>query len=209
MNEESNRLEDNIGLVHLLSSKIYKRVAAMNIGMTYEDLFQELSVVYLQALKSFDLSKGYKFSTYFTTSAFHFADRMIDREARYEIKIKGQSMTVESEEGLCQLDFANSDSDCAKIIEAEESLLSIYKGLSPLSKKAVDMALSPSVELVREVEMRNAKNDVAIERGTAVRRFKASTLDVSIVLVARLCNVSAYRLNKMREEVRPLIEVIA
>lgn len=67
----SNSLEykDNIGLVHVVARRYYGWTMALGVSMDYEDVFQEVSLAYVTAQRSYNPDSGYKFSAYFTRAA--------------------------------------------------------------------------------------------------------------------------------------------
>lgn len=59
---------DNVGLVQSLANKYYGRMTALGATMTFDDVMQELSLVFVKSYELFDADKC-KFSTYFTRAA--------------------------------------------------------------------------------------------------------------------------------------------
>lgn len=59
---------DNIGLIHTVARKGYGRLMGIGAAISYEDLVQELSEVFIKAFDGFDESAS-EFSTYFTVAA--------------------------------------------------------------------------------------------------------------------------------------------
>ncbi|WP_099204604.1 sigma-70 family RNA polymerase sigma factor [Scatolibacter rhodanostii] len=56
--DSGNRVEENIGLVHLCAKRFMGR------GLEYDDIFQAGCVGLIKAADNFDSEKGFKFSTY-------------------------------------------------------------------------------------------------------------------------------------------------
>jgi len=77
----------NVGLVHTVSRKGYTRLVKARVTIDYEDVFQEMSMVFLKACDGFDESRGFKFSTYFFMAAYNrlnnWAQALIDDRMRY------------------------------------------------------------------------------------------------------------------------------
>ncbi|MDT4829606.1 hypothetical protein FQZ97_630310 [compost metagenome] len=63
--------QQNEGLIHLVTRQCYGWVKSLGLLMDYNDVLQEVSVVFLQAQASFDESRGLKFSAYFTRAAIN------------------------------------------------------------------------------------------------------------------------------------------
>lgn len=67
--------EANVGLIHSVARKGYGRIADIGGSQSYDDLFQELTEVFIKAYDAFDESAGFTFSTYFMTSARNYLNR--------------------------------------------------------------------------------------------------------------------------------------
>lgn len=61
--------EANVGLIHSIALPGYGRLADIGGSQSYDDLFQELTEVFIKAYDAFDENAGFTFSTYFMTSA--------------------------------------------------------------------------------------------------------------------------------------------
>lgn len=61
---------DNVGLIHTVARKGFGRLQGIGASVDYDDLFQELSEVFIKAYDGFDEDNS-KFSTYFTVAAGH------------------------------------------------------------------------------------------------------------------------------------------
>lgn len=68
-------------LLQKLAGKCYLRVAALGIGMTYDDVLQEMNLSYVQARERWDPEGNSRFSTYLTTACYNnFNGRIYRRE---------------------------------------------------------------------------------------------------------------------------------
>lgn len=81
--------EDQLGfsqvekLLHKLTWSGMTRLAKINHIQPYEDMFQEVFIVYMQAKKSFDASRNFRFSTYLQTCVQNFFSDFIKRSFGY------------------------------------------------------------------------------------------------------------------------------
>lgn len=81
--------EDQLGfsqvekLLHKLTWSGMTRLAKINHAQPYEDMFQEVFIVYMQAKKSFDASRNFRFSTYLQTCVQNFFSDFIKRSFGY------------------------------------------------------------------------------------------------------------------------------
>lgn len=63
--------------LHKLAFRCFARVQAMGLGMTYEDVLQEMNLTYVRALKTWNPQGGSRFLTYLTTACINnFNDRI-------------------------------------------------------------------------------------------------------------------------------------
>jgi hypothetical protein len=62
--------KSNVGLIHTISRKGYGWVQTLGVSMTYDDVFQEVSLAYVNAINGFDSEKA-QFSTYLSNVAFN------------------------------------------------------------------------------------------------------------------------------------------
>lgn len=67
------------GLVMTAAIKCFRRVEAFGLGMTIDDVRQEMYISYMQALKKWDPSRGILFSTYLTTALYRNFNEVIRR----------------------------------------------------------------------------------------------------------------------------------
>lgn len=64
-------------LLAKVAAKCFARVQAMGLGMTFDDVRQEMNVSYVMAKKLWDSERGILFSTYLTTACYrNFNDRI-------------------------------------------------------------------------------------------------------------------------------------
>lgn len=67
--------EANVGLIHTIARKGYGRLVEIGASQSYDDLFQELTEVFIKAYDAFNENAGFTFSTYFMTSARNYLNR--------------------------------------------------------------------------------------------------------------------------------------
>lgn len=153
--------EKNKGLVHDVSNRGYRRVVSLNVGLEYEDVFQEMSMAFLKAYEGFDESKGYKFTTYYYMAAFNHLNTWIKKTASDRI----QHGTVSIEELNSRGDEDNNIADlimverltpehCAQYGQFVEH---ISESLSPLASWILEWTLSPPPELLDQVSKARAQ----------------------------------------------------
>lgn len=70
-------------LLHKIAGKCYRRVVAMGgLGMTIDDVIQEMNLSYVKALQTFDPERGVLFSTFLQTACFRNFNMAIERAER-------------------------------------------------------------------------------------------------------------------------------
>jgi len=202
----------NQGLVHLVTRKISGRVKSCNIPMEYEDIFQELSMVFINAWDKFDKDRGQKFSTYFTSSAYYTMNRMINKESKMYIELGlislDQDATIDGDDGG---GFGDSI-PCPSLTPEEKAICDNlfdrhYKSMSKNAKKVLEWFINPPDYLLKEIDMRNEKAKLGRSLGKASKTVSFSTSCVLSVFCksAGLTQVQHYKIHK---EIAPLMELI-
>lgn len=69
-------------LLHKIANEGHRKLAASGVRMERDDLFQELSLVFVQAQRGFNPNKGFKFSTYLSMACHNRITRLIQRRYR-------------------------------------------------------------------------------------------------------------------------------
>lgn len=141
----------NVGLVHSVSRKGFNRLLAAHVTIDYEDVFQEMSIVFLRACDGFDESRGFKFSTFYFRSAFNrlntWVQDLIDDRMHYS---NIDDMGGEDSEGLESVIFKDLDTPEGNYA-VSQMIDHISKSLSPLAYLIFAWSLTPPPEIVQEV----------------------------------------------------------
>lgn len=208
---QSIQYSDNIGLVHLLSKKVFGRTSAMRIGVEYDDIFQELSIVFLKAAKKYNPNAGFSISAYFTKAAYRWADRIIAREKRYAIDIKAVSLDEmqDSDYQGARLSLDDGSTPLEMKAYVAEAFEEIYIHLSPVAKSAVDMTIKAPPILEREAVMAEVKIRRGLEVGARVRETaRPSRLSLALSLCAKLKGLTQRQHNEAWDELKPLADYL-
>lgn len=186
--------EKNKGLVHAVSRKGYARLQSAGVGLDYEDVFQEMSIVFLKAYEGFDASKGFKFTTYYYMAAFNklnnWAQKQISERLTYGV------LSVEEMD-----DRAGGDSDVENVMmvdpsspesyyKCKEFLIHVSKTLSPLVGLILNWTLTPPPELLEQLRM--AEYHAEFGRSIGISSRNMATLSPRyvgsfLVMVAGAC----------------------
>jgi len=195
----------NVGLVHTVSRKGYTRLVKARVTIDYEDVFQEMSMVFLKACDGFDESRGFKFSTYFFMAAYNrlnnWAQALIDDRMRYtsvdEMNDTGENYSLE--EVLWQ------DHDTPEGHYAVTQMIEhIAKTLSPLASLILTWTISPPKQIVAEID----KARINAEFGRTLGYNTRSMVQLSPRYVANflrmISDASQYEINSALKEIDKL-----
>jgi RNA polymerase sigma factor (sigma-70 family) len=148
----------NMGLVHNVARRGFKRLAAARVTIDYEDVFQEMSMVFLKAFEGFDESKGFKFSTYYFMCAHNrlngWGQALIEERLKHgvvSIEELGHSADADVDMGEVLTEFADAGADPESHYRVTELLEHIAKSLSPLAALILTWSVSPPQEVMTEV----------------------------------------------------------
>jgi len=184
---------DNIGLVHTVARKGYGRMQAIGAAIDYDDLVQDMSVVFIKAYELWDGDKG-KFSTYFMYSAFNEINKVAKKFEieRVELRIKSvEEMTSSSDDQMDVSETIACGSDTPEqALEFKMMVAEALRGLSPVAHKMVEWLIDPPDELEREREARICHASLARDMGKNKRaKFSEIGLVCDVLLMAGVCEV--------------------
>lgn len=164
---------DNVGLIHIVTKKGYGRLTGMGSSYSYEDLFQDLSVVFIKAFDAFDDNAGFKFSTYFTSSAYRKLNKIAEKIQIERIEMKTRSteeMAANMEDGDGEtMDIACPCATPFDMAEATSAMRYLTDHLSPLAATMLAMATDPPEFIEREFAAAYAHAAYAREGGGSNR----------------------------------------
>lgn len=196
----------NVGLVHTVSRKGYTRLLAARVTIDYEDVFQEMSIVFLKAYNGFDASKGFKFSTYFFMAAFNrlntWAQNLIDDRMRYS---SIDDMNSKGEEEMDLESVLWQDHDTPEGHYAVKQMIGhIANCLSPLAALIFSWSMSPPPELT--VEIRKAQLNAEFGRSLGYNTRCMAQLSPRYVanFVRMISNATQYEVNHALQEINRL-----
>lgn len=149
----------NMGLVHVVSRKGFSRMAAAKVVIDYEDVFQEMSIVFLKAFEGFDESKGFKFSTYFFMCAYNrlnrWAQDLIEERLKHGVvSIEELGHNLEGDDidmGSMMQDMSDPSTDPESSYRVRELLEHMATKLSPLAGLILQWSIAPPEEVMAEV----------------------------------------------------------
>ena len=178
----------NIGLIHVVAKNGFARLQRVGSSINYDDLFQELSVVFIKAYDLYDESKNIKFSTYFTTAARNTVNRIVKSQEVERMDHKLRSFEEldangDDESGVSILDTIASDELTPKqALERKQAFASLNERLSPLALKIVEWVFRPPAFLEKEYDAYGAYIKYAQSKGAKSRKMDYSPRFICNVL---------------------------
>lgn len=163
----------------------------MKIGMAmdYDDIFQELSVVFIKAYDGFDESKG-QFSTYFTWAAYNRVNVMAKRhENSIEFTARSVDEIATWGDGDNDMNIGDlipaGDGTPEQITEATQAFRQFASRLSPLAARMVELAIDPPAcfDLELEAAAAHAEEGRASGRPSRCKRQSINLSFIGHVLV--------------------------
>lgn len=128
-------------LLHKLTWNGMTRLAKINLTQPYEDMFQEVFLVYMQAKSAFDDSRNFKFTTYLQTSVQNFFSDYIKKNFKH-------GMQTDSVEDMPAFDAIDEAMNPEQHYAAKCNLEIVNRELSGLSKLVLLALLYPSKEMI-------------------------------------------------------------
>lgn len=144
-------------------------------SMEFEDVFQEMSLYYMIAIKTFDESKGYVFSTYLVTVMQRRFKRVIDTlvEERGNLtSVEELESRASSEDDFSLYDFIATDAPSIedKLIHETETMAKLNK-LSIKTRGVLLELINPSAALEDEFNAKVAHIRFGQQMGVSGKRM--------------------------------------
>lgn len=188
MNEEWRKFSYSEKQINNLAKKIaFKRLS--HLGVDYKDAFdevkQELSIAWVEAVNRYDPSKGASFSTFLHTGMLRHINRFIANNYETEPAAQINSLpasgtsTQNDESDFCIELSTDKNSSPLAIIERESCYDLVTRNLSDRAKQFVTFLRNPPIELVRALDDLVEKAKYARSKGqnyAAVRRVSANII---------------------------------
>jgi RNA polymerase sigma factor (sigma-70 family) len=199
----------NMGLVHDVSRRGFSRLAAAKVTIDYEDVFQEMSVVFIKAFEGFDESRGFKFSTYYFMCAYNrlnkWAQDMIEERLKHGV-VSIDELNAGSEDGDANLssileEFADPSNDPESSYRVRELLEYMGKTLSPLAGLIMEWSVTPPEEILTEVRKAQSYADYGRSRGYNTRCMVRVTPRYVATFIRMISEISQLEVNRALKEI--------
>lgn len=198
------KFEDYQKLVAQQAWKAHTRLHAFGIySMEFDDVYQEMCAFYSMALKTFDDSKGFCFTTYLVTVMQRQFKRVLDNlieERKVLTSVEEIESRNSSDEGFSLYDVIATDEP---LIEDDVSrkldVLAKLESLSDKSKLILIELINPSAELTEEFEAKIAHCKFGRELGVAQGRMPA---ELNFKLICEHHGLNTRDRQKIRNELK-------
>lgn len=203
---------DNVRLIHTVARKGYGRLQQIGASTDYDDLFQELTEVFIKSFDLFDESCGYQFSSYFVRAAYNKINRIAEgfEVERIDLGIRSiEELSDNTEDGLdLEERIAGNAPTPDEIYEANETANALFSQLSPVAAMVVGMAIDPPCFIETEFEAAVAHAEYARSQG--VERRARGSINTSFIcnVLEKTTNLTRSDLSKARREIAALAERI-
>ena len=155
----STDFNDHVNLVHTFARKGWGRMIAAQVNVEYEDVFQEMSVTYTKAARSYDPSKGFSFTSYVGRAIWNEFNRYAEKYIGEQTELGLISAQDVNDEHSFEDYYESIDSGVAtpeeQLIRKQE-MLNNLRGLSPTAKFLAAQLMTPAPELQEAFEEHRA-----------------------------------------------------
>lgn len=131
------------------------RAAALASSLDREDIQQELTIIFMRCVRSFDPSKGVKFMTYTIQAFFHDMNRRLDRDQRnWEEGVTYQDTAGEGDDEFSILDgVASEGASPEELMEALSCLEWAFDSLSEEARVLVNALVDPPDAVLQQFQL--------------------------------------------------------
>ena len=196
---------DNVNLVHTVARKGYNRFVAIGASIAYEDVVQDMSMVFIKSFERYNSETG-KFSSYFYAAAYNELNKIgkIFEEERIKRGVKSveeMQSFVDDDDGYFEL--VSERATPYEEIETASTFADFERRLSPIAKLIVSWMMNPPQEV--EAEYQALSSHVAMCRegnncGLGGRRCQGFGIGFVCDLL-QLSGIGASAIKKARREI--------
>lgn len=160
-------------LLHLEARRAFNRAKQIGLTMEYEDVFQIMSMAYAKAMRKFDETKGYAFSTYLVTICRREFNRQTEKpiEERVEHGVRSMAELTGSDpdaEGWDDVSerlagITDPTMNPEQALLHKERIEKVMRWLSFPTKIVLELMLKPTPEL-NEAFKRHQEEQTAVRK---------------------------------------------
>jgi RNA polymerase sigma factor (sigma-70 family) len=193
----------NTGLAHRVAVKVFARLMSMGAAVEFDDVFQEASLIMQRAYEKFDPSRGFKFSTYYTRSAYNELNKFVESYEKDCTVLGVMSIQAARGDDGDELDMESTidghHTSPEEALEHKQLFESIERKLSPLAFFLLQVSVDPPEQLVREFN---------VQRELGATHFVEMPMKFVIEYVSRLVNLPAIDLKVAGSEVNSFLRSV-
>lgn len=197
----------------LVSQQAWKALARLHAlgvhSMDYEDVFQEMCLNYTVALKTFDPSKGFVFTTYLVTVMQRRFNRIVEslvEERRHITSVEEIESSASSDGDFSLYDMVATDEPLIEDrIAHEADVMAKVNKLSAPARGILMELINPSAELEDNFQAKLAHIRFGRELGVANNRMSS---DLNINFVCEHYGITGMAKKRIRDELKSNFGVI-
>lgn len=160
-----------------MSWKSYRRARASGLQLEFDDIYQEASIAYIRASKTFNPALGYRFITYLGAAIM---TTLANYKHRQDRQLAGRTVSIDSmlnEEGDAYEIFPGSEGSPLDELCVVDGLQEAMRELGPLGAQMVEWMIDPPPEIEAELNALRWKFAEMTRRGM---RRNVVTLDMDV-----------------------------
>lgn len=198
---------DNVGLIHVVAAKAHRRVLAVGGAYDYNDLYQDLTEVFIKSYDQFNDNLGWKFSTYFTAAAYNRVNRVVGKivAERVDHKVKStQEIASRGEDGSEIFDLEDASQNPEAAAASSEMIELMLDSLSPLAQEIISLTIDPPDFMERELDASIAHSAISREQGGKLRSGQSITVQFVCSVLDKTNMIPAGQLRAARREINTM-----
>lgn len=140
------------GLIHKLARKLHSRVLATHVNMPYEDVYQEACLSYVEALRTYDPSRGITFSAYMGRAVLNNVNRIvgkhIEERVQHKVKLFSELSNEDDENYTPEEIFASSVAGVEETAIRSVEIRERINSLTPNARRIIRELMSPTPQVI-------------------------------------------------------------
>lgn len=184
-NQSALKFEDFANLAHWITVRVHRRAIASGRAVDYEDIYQEVSMIWLRCRELYKPEFGVKFSTYFVNAGLKSFKRIMGNIAGATGESSYEDLSYGGEDGDGQhfLDYtpdpSAKDPEAEAIAREEQEIL--LTQTNPLLGRLVELSVQQPPELLAQLEAARAHQALAKTMGLPTGEAPPAALTPTVV----------------------------
>lgn len=168
-------------LAHKITRRLHGHVQKFGLNMQYEDVFQDVSLGYCEALASYNPQKGFAFSTYFFRTArnnFYKAHQKAFKQHELCRTISLDDKADEDSNSYHEVVASQQFESAEVTLERESDFEKRIKRFSPLAQVIVRQIRNPSPSVVEAFRARTMFMEHSKNVGEKAKSYRSLSINV-------------------------------